>query len=406
MVRKNEKGQILVLVIIVFVVILLLGTNLLAVTTTGHRNSIAYVNKMQAKNVAKSSLDIMTHYLQTNPGEASLLLPERGTQKTVTLVPLVFKDGNNQDWESTLEIENLGNDQFKITSRVNGVNNNINIQQHMSVIVKGLDIPILGDMNTETIEIIGSHLTMQNGRVFSKNEFNFRSMSDVNHKIHLAGVAALGGWNLSGVACDLKIGEFYSGNDVNISNNEFKRNSLIGRMGFKDGYQINSYSGNRIGGISNENVNALIGEVELNVTTPSWVQNIIDAGITSKPAWVQDYEAGRPLSTTVDVVEVDKTYSVDNLCLDNKIYVSDSILEGVVITIQNDNGVTRKLDIYNPKGTVLFRWNGSSLGVVYKGSIVAKNIKFENNINITLDLEQVVGSDYVYTDFVILKYSH
>lgn len=438
--KRNEKGQVLILVIVILSVTLILGTGLLAVTSNTHKNAISYVNNKQAQYVARSTLDMFTFYFENQPNDAKKLIKESGEVKTKN--PIEFKDAQNQVWNSSVTIKDIGSEKYRITAEVTGTNGNSYINKKESVIIKRKPSNGGGAMHlggSLTIDL--SNVIIQNGAVICEENLIIQKMNDDEFGTNGLKLAALGNVNISSNANTISLDELYVGGNLDmISNSRLStNNTLTGEVKIEDvkvkgqttmdgnSWRMNLrnfYSGDgifiknnnpfnpdgRIGSIKTideskvdiasncivENAIQTISEVKM----PRWVEEAITVPEESlKPQWVKDYEAESvagslsPESQKVQVVEGDMTITGEGLGPnENRFYVKEGKVAN--IKIYNYWEGDFKLDIYNPNGNVIFDSNGvgpQDKTATFNGGIIAQDVKLVNNGGLVLDLSNASG---------------
>lgn len=409
--KKNEKGQILVLVLIVFATIMILGTGLLSLATTSHQQSIKSVNKQQAYNVAKSTLDMYIEYLVKEPEMASQLLPVTVGANIKSSI-MKFKDGNEQEWESQLEIMRIDSSNVKLTVRTNGTEANSNIEEEISAIMKEVVVnnTVAALHAEENIKVIGSSLDMKNGSLFAKGSIDisaYYGASAIDKGIHLKKIEALNELSIIGAGVEFVVDEIYAGTKFVMKNNPFKLGTSIGKIKTtKSSVDIsgNSYAISEInpGGIQ-YGVPAMVAPPLVEEPDVSEKFAIINNNIkfdstiannTTIKEWKPDQNTGQ--------VDVANTYGPMQDNIEYKIRMENETENN--IEIMNQLGGAIRLDIYNPKGTVEFIACGlADAPTEFKGSIVAREIKVTNCEGISFDFEgSSIGS--TSRQFELVKY--
>ncbi|MDA3733795.1 hypothetical protein PBV87_20185 [Niameybacter massiliensis] len=387
--KRSQQGNILFVVIIVFAVVLLLGTGLLTITTATHKDAIRYVDKKQASNMAKSALEILVYYFENEPKHAKELLPD-DTFTLITSDKFQLKDNSDRKWENQLTLQGIGNDQFKITAYVKLDDSNKMIEDSQSVIIQGVRSGGVSGISGNYVETVGSFTGFTKGNIFAKDKLIIKDTA-TGQDIDMNKIASLGGILVEGIRCKFNVEEVYSEGDITIDNCHMQGYSQIKTIKFS----LDAYDYKVVGssGMSDPNT------IKKQQNMPGWVTEAIDQvdGIEA-PSWVTTYGGD-----TAEIVKVTTDTIYDSSSsLPNKIFTDQ---DNITITIQNISGVTKNLEIYNPKGNVILQWNGNPNQTIFKGGITANKIHLKNNHKLIFDCEpseNVVNGGF--KKFEVLQY--
>lgn len=428
--KKNEDGQILVIVLIVFATIMILGTGLLSLTAQSHTQSIRSVNEQQAYNVAKSTLDIFLGYFEDCPENASKLIPDPtlGVGGVVTSSVMKFKDAHGQEWESELEINKVSTNRFRLTARTRGTGQNSTVTEEISAVLEG-DNNILGSTYTQSIKIDGSAVDMKNGSIFSNGDISITNMArfDYTQGLQLSKVEAMGNLTMKGNSLKVSIGEIHVGSSTVPSGgmflleaNPFTTGSNIGEIKlYKDMASFNKIGNSIMNPPSiipdkvltdptafpmQDDISPInSGGIRTNVDAPSGTTP--DSHLSDKAMTFQGNVKFTHTGTPIGWVEGgnvsgDVIYGPMMEATKHEIEITTT---GKTVEINNQYGGIRNLDIYNPGGTVIFRDCGGIAPIEFKGRIVAKEIIIGNCQGITFDFNSSSGSSS-YSQYKLIKY--